>query len=87
MNRILVVDDDPHIREVVQFALDKEGFSTVEAKDGAEALERFAAEKPDLIVLDITMPELDGTEVCRRTRQNDKTPNRKQQELELHKKL
>ena len=74
MNRILVVDDDPHIREVVQFALDKEGFSTVEAKDGAEALERFAAEKPDLIVLDITMPELDGTEVCRRIRQNDKTP-------------
>ncbi|MDA9176199.1 response regulator transcription factor [Alphaproteobacteria bacterium] len=74
MNRVLVVDDDPHIREVVQFALDKEGFSTVEAKDGAEALEQFAAEKPDLIVLDITMPELDGTEVCRRIRQNDKTP-------------
>ena len=74
MNRVLVVDDDPHLREVVQFALDKEGFSTVEAKDGAEALEQFAAEKPDLIVLDITMPELDGTEVCRRIRQNDKTP-------------
>ena len=72
MNRILVVDDDPHIRQVVQFALDKEGFSTVEARDGAEALERFAVEKPDLIVLDITMPELDGTEVCRRIRQTDR---------------
>ncbi len=74
MSRILVVDDDPHIREVVQFALDREGFSTVEAKDGAEALERFEVEKPDLLVLDITMPELDGTEVCRRIRQTDKTP-------------
>lgn len=74
MNRILVVDDDPHIREVVQFALDKEGFTTTEARDGAEALDRFAADKPDLMVLDITMPELDGTEVCRRIRQNDKTP-------------
>ncbi len=74
MNRILVVDDDPHIREVVQFALDKEGFDTLEAGDGAQALERFAAERPDLIVLDITMPELDGTEVCRRIRQTSRTP-------------
>ena len=74
MNRILVVDDDPHIREVVQFALDKEGFDTLEAGDGAQALERFAADRPDLIVLDITMPELDGTEVCRRIRQTSRTP-------------
>ena len=74
MNRILVVDDDPHIREVVQFALDKEGFDTLEAGDGAQALERFAANRPDLIVLDITMPELDGTEVCRRIRQTSRTP-------------
>ncbi|MBB25032.1 MAG: two-component system response regulator CreB [Geminicoccus sp.] len=74
MNCILVVDDDPHIREVVQFALDKEGFDTLEAGDGAQALERFAAERPDLIVLDITMPELDGTEVCRRIRQTSRTP-------------
>ena len=74
MNRILVVDDDPHIREVVQFALYKEGFDTLEAGDGAQALERFAANRPDLIVLDITMPELDGTEVCRRIRQTSRTP-------------
>ena len=74
MNRILVVDDDPHIRDVVQFALDKEGFDTLEAGDGAQALERFAADRPDLIVLDITMPELDGTEVCRRIRQTSRTP-------------
>ena len=74
MNRIPVVDDDPHIREVVQFALDKEGFDTLEAGDGAQALERFATERPDLIVLDITMPELDGTEVCRRIRQTSRTP-------------
>ena len=71
----MVVDDDPHIRQVVQFALDKEGFvATVEARDGAEALDRFAADQPDLMVLDITMPELDGTEVCRRIRQTAKTP-------------
>ncbi len=74
MNRILVVDDDPHIREVVQFALDKEGFGTIEARNGVEALERFEAEQPDLMVLDITMPELDGTEVCRRIRQTSKKP-------------
>ena len=74
MNRILVVDDDPHIREVVQFALDKEGFGTIEARNGVEALERFETEQPDLMVLDITMPELDGTEVCRRIRQTSKKP-------------
>jgi two-component system OmpR family response regulator len=71
---ILVVDDDPHIREVVCFALAKGGYRTVEAGDGREALDRFAAAHPDLVVLDILMPELDGTEVCRRLRATSAVP-------------
>jgi len=71
MRTILIVDDDPHIRDVVRFALEKAGFQTREAEDGRRALERIAAEPPDLIVLDIRMPELDGTEVCRQLRRSD----------------
>jgi two-component system OmpR family response regulator len=66
--RILVVDDDPHIREIVQFALENAGLEVVEARDGAEALRLFPKIKPDLMILDITMPELDGLEVCRKIR-------------------
>ena len=68
MQKILVVDDDPGIREVVCFALQKAGYATAVAADGAQALARFAADKPALVVLDILMPELDGVEVCRRLR-------------------
>ncbi len=71
---ILIVDDDPHIREVVRFALQKAGYATVEAADGAAALARFAEVSPDLVILDIIMPELDGTEVCRRLRGDSLTP-------------
>ncbi len=74
MLKILVVDDDPHIRDIVRFALAKEGFTVVEAEDGARALVLCAAEAPDLVVLDITMPELDGTEVCRRLRRDSRVP-------------
>lgn len=68
MAKILVVDDDSSIREVVCFALQKVGYTTCTADNGKAALETFAREKPDLLVLDILMPELDGTEVCRRLR-------------------
>ena len=71
---ILVVDDDAHIREVVRFALDKAGFRVVEAPDGLAALEAFAAHRPDLVVLDIMMPEMDGTEVCRALRRDSTVP-------------
>src|SRR5438094_267639 len=74
MPTILVVDDDAHIREVITFALAKAGFRTIEAADGQQALERFAREAPDLVVLDIVMPELDGTEVCRRLRRGSHVP-------------
>jgi two-component system OmpR family response regulator len=71
---ILVVDDDPHIREVVRFALAREGFTVAEAADGAEALRAFDALHPRLVVLDVLMPELDGTEVCRSLRRRSAVP-------------
>lgn len=72
--RILVVDDDARIRQVVRFALEQAGFGVVEAADGAAGLARFAEDAPDLIVLDINMSELDGTEVCRRIRRSSDVP-------------
>ena len=66
--KILVVDDDAHIREVVRFALEKAGFDIIEAGDGQKALELFQRIKPALIILDITMPEMDGLAVCREIR-------------------
>ncbi len=74
MARVLVADDDGHIREVVRFALERDGHRVLEAEDGARALERFRAESADLIVLDILMPERDGLEVCRAIRQISQVP-------------
>ncbi len=71
---VLVVDDDPHIREVVRFALEKGGFKVAEAADGRQALSQFACLHPDLLILDITMPELDGTDVCRSIRAGSDVP-------------
>jgi two-component system OmpR family response regulator len=72
--RILVVDDDPHIREVICFALEKAGMAPMQARDGAEAMARFEAGGADLVILDVGMPELDGLEVCRRIRRQGDTP-------------
>ena len=72
--RILAVDDDLHIREVIRVALRKAEMTVTEARDGKEALARFAADKPDLIILDIGMPELDGLEVCRQIRKSSNVP-------------
>jgi len=74
MPTILIVDDDPHIREVIRFALQKAGFATLEAENGAQALARFQEANPDLVVLDIVMPELDGTEVCKALRRISTVP-------------
>lgn len=71
---ILVVDDDPHIRDVVIFALEKAGMKTLSAADGRAALACAAAQKPDLVVLDISMPEMDGLDVCRQLRKNGNLP-------------
>jgi two-component system OmpR family response regulator len=68
MATILVVDDDAHIREVVQYTLEREGHAVVTAKNGLEALARAADAAVDLVLLDVLMPELDGLAVCRRLR-------------------
>ena len=73
-HRILVVDDDQHIREVICVALRKAGMVPQEARDGKEALSRFTADRPELIVLDVGMPELDGLEVCRQVRKSSDVP-------------
>jgi two-component system OmpR family response regulator len=73
-HRILIVDDEGHIREVIRVALKKAGMDVIEARDGKEALSRFAADRPDLIVLDIGMPEFDGLDVCREIRRSSDVP-------------
>lgn len=65
---VLIVDDDPHIRHVLGFAFGKAGVASVEAADGEAALIAVARSAPDLVVLDINMPRMDGLEVCRRLR-------------------
>lgn len=72
--QILIADDDPHIRDVLTFALSKAGMEALAAADGAEALELAEAHQPDLIILDINMPRMDGLEVCRKLRAQSQTP-------------
>ncbi len=71
---ILIVDDDLHIREVVKFALQTAGFRTAEAGDGSEALTLFRKLRPGLVILDIVMPRMDGTDVCRAIRAESLVP-------------
>ena len=72
--RILVVDDEPNIVDLARMYLEKEGYRVESASDGAQALERIQAREPALIVLDLMLPELDGFEVCRRTRASSDVP-------------
>ncbi len=74
MARVLIVDDDPGIREVVRIALRREGFETQEAADGSEAVRSVESNPPDAVVLDILMPEMDGTEACRAIRRTSSVP-------------
>ncbi len=74
MPRVLIVDDDPGIREVVRIALRRDGFETEEAADGAQAVRKVAADPPDAVILDILMPEMDGTEACRAIRKTSSVP-------------
>lgn len=71
---ILVVDDDPHLREVVGFALSRAGFHIELARDGREGLSQVARVRPELIVLDIMMPEMDGLDMCREVRRTHDCP-------------
>lgn len=72
--KALVVDDDRVLADVVAFTLRREGFDIILAYDGATALERWAEHEPDLIVLDVNMPKVDGFTVCQRIREKTKTP-------------
>lgn len=71
---ILVVDDEKKLVKTVQAYLEKEGYEVVPAFDGETALELFNEHGPDLMILDITMPGIDGLEVCKRVRQSSSTP-------------
>ena len=70
MPTVLVVDDEPTILELVRFTLEDEQVVVLEAADGIEALERARTARPDLVLLDVQMPRLDGFEVCRRLRED-----------------
>jgi two-component system, OmpR family, response regulator len=74
MTTILIADDDAHIRDVVGYALTREGFVVEQAGDGAEALARVERGGIDLVVLDVLMPDLDGLAVCRRVRTASNLP-------------
>ncbi len=69
--KILAVDDEPDILEFVRYNLKKEGYEIITANNGKNALEMAQLHRPDLILLDIMMPELDGIEVCRQLRENE----------------
>lgn len=72
--KALIVDDDRVLADVVAFALRREGFQVIQAYDGSTALERWHEEQPDLIVLDINLPKIDGFTVCQQIRQTSDTP-------------
>ncbi len=73
-HKIMIVDDDANISELIRLYLDKEGFATVCAPNGKIALEKFKNEVPALIILDIMMPEMDGWQVCREIRKTSDVP-------------
>ncbi|MGI9021212.1 MAG: response regulator [Solirubrobacterales bacterium] len=72
--RILLVDDEQSVQTLLTYPLRKDGYEVVSARDGREALDRFAEQRFDLVVLDIMMPRLDGIEVCRRLRARSQVP-------------
>lgn len=74
MTRILIVEDEPSLAEPLAFLLGREGYDTTIADDGRRALTLFDAEAPDLVLLDLMLPGLPGTEVCREIRNRSKVP-------------
>ncbi|MFL5946735.1 MAG: response regulator [Gaiellaceae bacterium] len=71
---ILLVDDEDSVQKLLAYPLEREGFRVLQARDGEEALECFAAEEVDLVVLDLMLPKLDGLEVCKRLRAESQVP-------------
>ena len=74
MSKILIVDDEPVIIESLSYSLNREGYTVENATDGRQALEKFEITHPDLVVLDIRLPEIDGMEVCKQLRARSSVP-------------
>ena len=74
MGKILVADDDVNIADLLRLYLEKEGYTLTLANNGEEALEKFNMETPDIVLLDIMMPKLDGWQVCREIRKKSNCP-------------
>ena len=74
MGKILIVDDDINICELLRLYIEKEGYDVVIANDGGQAVQKFKAERPDLVMLDIMLPVLDGWQVCREIRKTSQCP-------------
>ena len=72
--KVMVVDDDRNICDLLRLYLEKENWDVVTAHTGAEALRRYEADKPDILLLDVMMPELDGWQVCRELRKTTQVP-------------
>lgn len=72
--KVLIVEDDSNIAQLLQLYLEKEGFETAVASDGGQGLAQFQAMKPDLVLLDLMLPVLDGWGVCQKIRETSKTP-------------
>ena len=71
---VLIVEDDPNIRELLQMYLEKDGYAVTLASDGGQGLDKFRTIKPDLVLLDVMMPVMDGWAVCKAIRQEGNTP-------------
>ncbi len=73
LTRVLIVEDEPDIRDLLAFHLEREGYQVTKSRTGSEALRLVRSSPPDLMLLDIMLPEMDGLEVCRRLRQDSRT--------------
>lgn len=74
MTRLLLVDDEENLRQALGYALRQEGYDVVTAEDGRRALAQFRSAQPDLVILDVMLPGIDGLEVCRRIRRESDVP-------------
>jgi two-component system response regulator RegX3 len=74
MTRVLVIEDEESFRDALQFMLSREGFDVVLAADGAEGIKQFDSKDPDIVLLDLMLPEVSGTEVCKYIRSKSNTP-------------
>lgn len=73
MSKIMIVDDEPDILYLVKRILEREGYEVVDASNGEDALKKVKGEKPDLILLDVMMPGMDGWDVCKKLKEDPKT--------------